>query len=44
MPSLNPNNALENLKNAFSVAETELDVIRLLDPEGKRLYTIKLFP
>jgi chromosome segregation ATPase len=33
MPSLNPSNALENLENAFSVAETELNVTRLLDPE-----------
>ena len=34
MPSLSPDNAIENLENAFSVAETELGVTRLLDPEG----------
>ncbi len=29
-----PNKPLDNLERAFTVAETELGVIRFLDPEG----------
>lgn len=33
---------LENLEQAFSVAERELGVTRLLDPEGKLDHTLRL--